>query len=267
MKALTSSNGKSLRLEVFKLHLFDCHCKQIIFGCSHDNGYARILEEYISDPAVVNRIALLEGVPFEKELVHLKNDIKTTKFNGLFRTTKLVIFPQLSQPEIHQPLPSALAISRTVSATTNGPGAWAAAAALPPLIATPSPSPKPAAISPPTVSRNRYGQRVDPELKYDRTMVKQVKTLKLCNVHYLRGDCPYEDCSHEHSYKPSKAELNTLRYIARMAPCRFGSECEDAKCMYGHRCSAGTPCAFGDSCRFPDEMHDMDTNVVKAIRV
>jgi hypothetical protein len=215
----------------------------------------------------VNRIALLEGVPFERELDHLKNNIKTAKFNGLFRTSKLVTSQPNLQPQPPQVLPAPLAISRTVSATTNGSGAWAAAAALPPLVATPSPTPKPATDSPLTVPRNRYGQRVDPDLKYDRSMVKQVKTLKLCNVHYLRGDCPYEDCSHEHFYKPSKAELNTLRYIARMAPCRFGSECEDSKCMYGHRCPAGNPCAFGDSCRFPDEMHDMDTNVVKAIKV
>ena len=53
---------------------------------------------------------------------------------------------------------------------------------------------------------------------------------------FLRGDCPYDPCTHDHYYKPNKNELATLKYVSRMTPCKFGSECDDVKCIYGHRC-------------------------------
>lgn len=95
----------------------------------------------------------------------------------------------------------------------------------------------------------------------------------MCNVHYLRRECPYGDtCSHGHAYKPSNAELTTLRLVARMAPCVYGSECEDVKCVYGHICPApegrdGKLCIFGDTCRFPTELHKVDRVVVKTVKV
>lgn len=263
---------------MFKLHLFDCHCKLVILGCSHDNGYARLLEEYTSDDAVKNRIGLLEGVPFERELVTMQNSFRSMKFKGLFRSSKIVVPTQpqhspqvMMSPPITRTMSSLSATtngSSYASTPTNGSGAWAAAAAMPPVaLSSPPLTPQPIQTDPMYIPRNRWGQRIDSELKYDRNMVKQVKALKMCNVHFLRGDCPYETCSHDHFYKPSKNELATLRYIARMAPCRMGSECDDAKCIYGHRCPAGNPCAFGDTCRFPDEMHNMDLTVVKGIKV
>jgi len=155
------------------------------------------------------------------------------------------------------------------------------AAALPDTAALPS-FPKPGTISatnnPPTIPRNRKGQRIDPSTKiYDKEEVNRVKRLKMCNVHFLRAECPYGDeCTHVHKYKPTKSELETLRLVARMAPCQYGSGCEDPKCIYGHRCPApeakrptdrGKTCIFGSECRFPPEMHGMDTNVVRMTKV
>ena len=143
----------------------------------------------------------------------------------------------------------------------------------PEVIASPPPTPKPASSkvdstsSEVEVPRNRYGYRVDPEIKFDKVEVYRIKKLKLCNVHYLRGDCYYDNCTHDHDYKPTKAELHTLRCIARMVPCRMGGECDDVKCIYGHRCLAGSPCVFGDKCKFSEDMHNVDTRVVKKITV
>jgi hypothetical protein len=96
--------------------------------------------------------------------------------------------------------------------------------------------------------------------------------MKLCNVYYLRGPCPYDSkCGHRHDYSPKKGELETLRLVARMAPCDHGTECEDLDCIYGHICPApdanertkisnialeeGKTCIFGENCRFSGEMH------------
>jgi len=57
--------------ETLKLFLTDYHCRQIVFGCSHDNGFARLLEQYTESGEALQRITLMEGVPFEKELAVL----------------------------------------------------------------------------------------------------------------------------------------------------------------------------------------------------
>lgn len=77
--------------ETLKLHLYDYHCRNILFGCSHDNGYARLLEQYIDDPEVMPRLTLMEGTPFEKELDVLP--FSKHKFAGLFRDSKISLGP------------------------------------------------------------------------------------------------------------------------------------------------------------------------------
>jgi hypothetical protein len=76
--------------ESFKVYTQDYHCRRIFFGCSHDNGYARTLEQCSDRFQVVNKVILLEVVPFEKELVDLP--YATKKFPGLFGDTKLVVW-------------------------------------------------------------------------------------------------------------------------------------------------------------------------------
>ncbi len=111
-------------------------------------------------------------------------------------------------------------------------------------------------------------------MKHDKDEVDRVKKLKICNVHFLRGPCMYgKSCTHVHDYKPTVQELQMLRLVARMAPCREQSACEDPKCIYGHVCPAPEPrsgggdCIFGDACRFPSEMHGVDRRVAKVVRV
>ncbi|KAL9035306.1 MAG: hypothetical protein Q9214_006644 [Letrouitia sp. 1 TL-2023] len=306
-------------IEIFKLHLYDCHCRHIFFGCSHDNGYARLLED-LADQPVTGRITLMEGVPFEKELNVLKSKYETTQFQNLFRTDKIKTYqqtgyalqttlphqthpsysmppPVLPSPQ-QQPTPQSGTglryhapsepqssnnksnatpspiLSNAISGSSNAPpvqikpATWAsttAAAAPPQALVSPPPTPLPAIIP-----RNKYGQRVDPPSTYNKTEFHRIRTLKLCNLHYLRGDCPYDPCHHDHHYKISKSELATLQYLARMVPCQWGTECDDPKCIYGHKCPAnyeGTECRFGAECNFPAEMHGVDGTVVRTTRV
>ena len=130
------------------------------------------------------------------------------------------------------------------------------------------------AIPPKTVERNKYGQRVD---RFDfksipREDLNRLKKLKLCNYHFLLGECPNEDyCYHDHDRKLTKQELHILTAIARMTPCRFGLECDDPECIYGHRCPQSEPgkktCFRGDNCRFEPIAHGIDTNIVKVTKI
>lgn len=88
--------------ENFKLHVNDFHCRQIFFGGSHDNGFARLLEQYADDKHALRRVTLLEGVPFEKELAVLPFD--TVKFPGIFRDTKINVMGSTLDLLTGQPL-------------------------------------------------------------------------------------------------------------------------------------------------------------------
>ncbi|OCK93109.1 uncharacterized protein K441DRAFT_567191 [Cenococcum geophilum 1.58] len=288
-------------IETFKLYIHDVRCRHIFFGCSHDNGYARVLEELSTEQLYLDRITLLEGVPFEKELSALP--FNTKKFETIFRSSKINVFdvPNGFPPPFPPPLRGMAQLglgapqnttqqqTPTPSVSTVAPvekfptlqaaqqSTWATKAAAPPPPGQ-SPSPTYEALSrddnPATISRNRAGQRVDPPVRnYDKEEVNRVKNIKMCNVHFLRGECPFGDnCTHVHRYNPTPTEVATLRLVARMAPCQNGSACEDVKCIYGHRCPApeakpgvkgGKNCIFGDKCKFPVELHALDTNVVK----
>ena len=154
-----------------------------------------------------NRITLLEGVPFERELSQLQSSYNQTRFNGLFRTTKINIYnqqysqplglppPGLPPPQAQQAAglppyqsPYQPGLTRTTSASPSAvlnPTAptWASTAmTAPSQMASPPPTPQPTANVTKQVLRNRYGQRIDPIVSYDPNEVKRIKKLKMCNV-------------------------------------------------------------------------------------
>ncbi|KAK5711479.1 hypothetical protein LTR17_018415 [Elasticomyces elasticus] len=107
--------------ENFRLFLYDYHCRQILFGCSHDNGYARLLEQFVQDPEAVQRITLLEGIPFEKELAVLP--YRTTKFPDVFRETKIMTTPTmdlLTDPVPYRPRIDSRGLNVACEAFTPG---------------------------------------------------------------------------------------------------------------------------------------------------
>lgn len=247
------------------------------------------------------KITLLEGVPFEKELTALIDTchFQHVKFGNLFRETKFnlqrnavsgwVALNEIALRGVHSDRDLTGTPSESVSSSKTPSlvaGTWASKAAAAAIVPGTPPISKTTPASPLTrqgpIPQNRKGQRVDAEIpKYDKFEVDRIKRLKMCNVHFLRQECPYGDtCTHRHDYKPTKTDLEWLRVVARMAACHFGSGCEDAKCIYGHRCQApermdksklindgGKSCIFGSECVFPPELHNMDTVVIKTIRV
>ncbi|TID19005.1 hypothetical protein E6O75_ATG06126 [Venturia nashicola] len=284
-------------IETFKLHAHDYRCRHIILGCSHDNGFVRLLENYVFDDFVVPRLTLLEGVPFEKEFDTVP--FTRSKFGTLFRNQKILL-PSTLPPwavlgrdfiPARNDIPArngTMTPSESV-ASLDGPAiaslsTWASKAKAAAAIPETPPSVKAALATsgPPAIPRNRKGQRVDPGSPFDKTEVDRVRKLKMCNVHYLRDECPYgEKCTHKHDRCPTKSDLETLRVVARLAACRNGSTCEDTKCIYGHRCQApprldktkwnntegGKTCIFGSDCVFPGELHNVDTTIVKTVKI
>ena len=234
-----------------------------VFGCSHDNGFARLLEKYVFDATISTRITLLEGIPFGKELLGLP--FNRSKFGTIFRSEKIAPPPIGAPPANRNGLETAAAAALlrsmnhtpSESVSSNGeagyakPGAiatWAGRAAVAANLPPPTPPAEkvtPAAggatsvmgnLTKDTIPRNRKGQRLDPPVKHDKAEVERVRRMKMCNIHFLRGECPYgPKCTHKHDKTPSPRDLEILRVVARYSCCRQGGGCDDPKYV---------PCSF-----------------------
>jgi len=105
------------------------------------------------------------------------------------------------------------------------------------------------------IVRNRSGQRIDPPIKYSQKVRESLagRRPRMCNVHHLRGQCPFGPrCEYNHG-PLSDEERCALRRLAREQPCRMGSECEDVACFAGHHCPRNKGCS--DTCRFSSKIH------------
>ncbi|KAK5791557.1 hypothetical protein VI817_006866 [Penicillium citrinum] len=280
--------------ETLQVFLYNCHCHQIFLGCPSNTEYTNFLEDILKEGDLTGRISLVEGVTFEKELETVKNSYRIAKFPEIFRSSKLAptwapawkTTHTLPSRSLLTPSPSRQfsnppPLSRT-STNTSFSGAGAPLTAATPNEVSGSPDdfqvvrPKAESSSAPakSVERNKYGQRVD-RLDFKsipRDELNRLKKLKLCNYYFLLGECPNEEnCYHDHDRKLTRQELHILSAIARMTPCRFGLECDDPECIYGHRCPQSEPgkktCFRGDSCRFEPVAHGIDTNIVKVTKV
>jgi hypothetical protein len=279
--------------EMFQVFLYNCHCHQIFLGCPSDSEYGQFLEDSLNEGDLTGRISLVEGVPFEKELEIVKNSYRIARFPDVFRSAKLVpvwtapwksALPSRSllTPSPSQSFSNPPPLSRT-STNTSYSGVGVPLSASTPNATNKAESPDfqqvvrsklAGSTAPKAVERNKYGQRVD-RLDFKsipRDDLNRLKKLKLCNYFFLLGECPNEEnCYHDHDRKLTRQELHILSAIARMTPCRFGLECDDPECIYGHRCPQSEPgkktCFRGDSCRFEPVAHGIDTNIVKVTKV
>jgi hypothetical protein len=279
--------------ETFQVFLYNCHCHQIFVGCPSNTEYALFLEDVSKDNDLTGRVSLVEGVAFERELDAVKSSYRIAKFPDVLRSTKMA--PAWAAAPWKSALPTRSVLtpspSRQFSNLSNPPplsrtstNTSASGVAL--SVSTPNQidtapdfqhvaRPKATgSTAPKTVERNKYGQRVD-RLDFKsipRDDLNRLKKLKLCNYHFLLGECPNEEyCYHDHDRKLTKQELHILTAIARMTPCRFGLDCDDPECIYGHRCPQSEPgkktCFRGDSCRFEPIAHGIDTTIVKVTKI
>ena len=283
--------------EMLRMQIFDCHCHQVLFGCSRNNEYANILNEFLIDGEAINHLTLLKAVPFEKELAELQHHFKSTKFEDVFQTSQLCPAPALPKapPTIAAALPSLTRVesnkTNTTTSSANTPSMnWATVTAQaqtttpvtrPTATRTSTPSSTPTTesiakskVSNKSIDKNRLGMRIDRvDTDIPNYEIQRVKKLKLCNVYYLQGTtlCTSAKCSHRHDYPISNHERKILREVARMTPCYYKTECGDGDCIYGHRCPQSKTneqgCYYGEDCRFYGWGHGIDVRVVKTIKV
>lgn len=71
------------------MHLYNVHCKQIVFGAPTDNGYASFLSSFLIDPEVSSRIRVLEAQRFTFEWREILPKFKHTEFKDIFRNDPL----------------------------------------------------------------------------------------------------------------------------------------------------------------------------------
>jgi hypothetical protein len=281
--------------ELLKLHVYDCHCHQVLLGCSHNDDFVPVLEDFRNDEQARDHITLLEGVPFAKGLSSFQSHFKTIQFADIFQNTKPCPPPPASKPPptVHAVLPALTRVeSNKTTGTTSSTGTpqmnWATvtAQAHTPVAngkvsgsrtSTPSSTTTAESIkakSTKSIDKNRSGMRIDRvDASIPNYEIQRVKKLKLCNIYYLQGPtlCTSAHCTHRHDYPISNYERKILREVARMTPCYYKTDCDDAECIYGHRCPQSKPneqaCYYGEDCRFFGWGHGIDTRVVKTIKV
>ena len=247
--------------ERFKCHASSVHCQRIYFGGSADNGYARLLEPFLENKEVCNRVCLIEGPPFAQEIDAIKDRFSTVSFNAVLRTQKI--------PATRRQ-PSVLAITPPVSPGVSpegwapvSPGGWTTIVSRAVSIPTPTPTPTPTATdtSGGEVLRNKSGQRIDSYLQYSIDYYYELQGKTFCNMYHLTGRCPYEDkCRFIHGTRLDKEKREAMRALARHTPCTQGGWCNDPSCIAGHQCKR-LNCVL-DACKFSRDMHDASRGVV-----
>ena len=286
--------------ELMRLQLYDCHCHQVLLGCSQNNDHAHMLEDYRNDQELGDHISILESGPVHKDLADLDSNFKRTRFDGVFSTIQMVKAPVSAPlPKAPPALAAALpALTKVESNKTNSSASpantpqmnWATVTAQ--AHATPTPTAKvngtrvttpsssissePTKVKPygKSIDTNRHGMRIDRvDTSIPNYEIQRVKKLKLCNIYYLQGVtlCTSGNCSHRHDYPISNYERKILREVARMTPCYYKTDCDDHECIYGHRCPQSKAdsqgCYYGEDCRFFGWGHGIDTRVCKTVKV
>ncbi|KAL3449156.1 hypothetical protein BJX65DRAFT_294679 [Aspergillus insuetus] len=234
----------------------DVHCQRVVFCASTDNGYAR--PDVLGRHRGSDRISLVEGPPFATEMRQLAENFETTTFQRVFMSKKLKPARKVSFGETSTITPPRTPISNYASAAKTSP----AQSTTP---ATAQGMNKPTKLQ--AACFNAKGHRVDRPLRTSsKDTVNALKRKKLCNPFHILGSCPYSNyskCSHEHGPVLSLQERIDLMSIARLCVCSSGLLCDNPKCIYGHRCPWEN--CDGQDCRFSEEMHGVDTRIVREI--
>lgn len=239
-----------------------------MFGGSADNSYAGFLRSYTSPATVCARVTLLEGPPFARSMEEIAPRFLQTSFNHIFRSGKLLtrrVSFREDRPSSPPKSPKASSYATTVGRSGSVLNGLSDATTVKPAALATAVKARGGAPAAKQIFRNRLGQRIDPPLQFDQKILQPLKARKLCNKNFLTGNCPYYNCTHDHSAKLNAAELQTLKYISRLSYCST-IYCENENCIAGHRCPQDPKCDLG-TCRFPTEMHNVDTRIVSQTTV
>ncbi|KAH6991827.1 hypothetical protein EDB82DRAFT_122196 [Fusarium venenatum] len=221
----------------FKQFVRNPTCRHIIFGACHDNSYVRLLEDYVHDDSVVDRVTLLHGFSVGREFRDLR--FKCFKMEDVFK-----VAPAQNLAVTPQPLAS-VSTSSTWASTVGSKGDAS--------------SKKSKAAK--TVRLNSAGHRIDDPLRtpnqqaLDSWKHKVGKVgMRYCRLHHLSGSCSNASCKYSHG-PLSEEEKLVFRREVRMGVCNAGLQCRDVACLYGHNCSCSKT-----TCKFSLEMHKVDVS-------
>lgn len=246
-----------VRLSTGTINLFsdNVHCKKIVLAISGDKGYAGYLRKFSPIDGVSDFITLIEARPFPPKLKQVARSFRCEQFPTIFRSQDLasslftsgtqLATSQNSTTSGHQPVAHELSFSSVVASTGR------AANAIKGEIPTASVVQK--------MHFNTSGHRLDAKLQYQKQLIVPLRERKLCLLFFF-ATCSLEFCKYDHKSKLTRAELDTLRHIARLNPCRT-STCRRPFCFYGHVCPYDGTCTLGKLCKFPADMHRVDVNV------
>ncbi|KAK1990890.1 hypothetical protein LX36DRAFT_591686, partial [Colletotrichum falcatum] len=243
----------------FEFGVADVHCRNVLFGASADSGYARLLGPHLETDEVLEKVILVEGPPFAKELAEIRDRFRVASFDRVLRRKRL--------PNVKRMVSDCITPPPT-------PSADYASAAARPVSSSPAQGPSQqhrstggAATPVAGVYRNRAGQRVDPPVRYSQQDFIAMKNKRMCNSFHLAGKCPYMEkwgrCSHEHGQSPSPKELQALRAVARQSYCHSGLNCNEPSCLFGHQCPREDCNGAGCRHNFPLQLHNVDKKIVE----
>ena len=265
-----------------QFHLRNSHCKLVILGGSHDNGYVRILNSITTEGFSTERISLLEGIPFGREYTGLT--FKRLQFHNLFLTKHLdnylhsvesqpVMTHELPQQRSHQPPPPYMN-STTMDSLLEVPTPSEHSLPIELPIISEVPPNEPGGTNPkvstnPKLSARKLKQRQElPHPK--KAILENIMSLfpPPCFDFYLpdhpnglpTGLCFTESrlklkCTYGHQYRFNATDFQALRFHAwRNFRCDLGPSCKNARCFLGHSCCKKKICT-GRNCVFLPQEH------------
>ena len=177
------------------LYVQDTHCKHILIGCRHDNGYVPNLDP-LNTSDIYPRISIIQH--YRPGTKHLDLPFKVVELDGVFRGAELTLS----------------SVKRSISPSLEH--------TIPRIQSTAQEFFK--------VRSNQYGERIDiPLPQVDRIMLRSVSERQksqapgLCNTHYIfgPGSCTGH-CKYSHQDYLESSEVLALAIQARDAECRDG---------------------------------------------
>jgi hypothetical protein len=239
------------------MHYNNVHCRHIMLAASGDNSYAGFLRQYSLTSQVSSRVVLIESIPFASQLGDIATKFENIQLQGVFRCHRIekrrvsINEEKVVRHDVTPPASYASTVKQTNGLQDKHP----------PVVSKSLSVDVAQAKTGRKIFQNSKGQRLDPPITADRTIVSRLKPLKLCNRHFLTN-CHYAVCTHSHEGRLDPAEINALRFIARLSPCQmFQASYEDPDCVAGHRCMQGQNCEKGSKCWFSEEMHNIDIKI------
>lgn len=284
-KVLNDIKSTNIPSENLKLYLYNYYCRHILFGGSHKDDYANMLQPYMNDTQAKGRITLLEGVPFGPELAALP--LRQKKIPGIFRdvqttlpgplhirtdsrmrpgsSTSLnaassVFTPRTQTPSLSSPFGSVTSFDHNAmtgrpyhraEASMNGSsaeiddGSWSQVASRNAHRPVKDLVASPPRLPAPTIQRNKKGYRIDTVIQCDRNEVQRLKKLKACNQHYIGNGCCH--------YNAGKADKCPHNHHFQFSPSDLKAlrvVARETPCKKGHDCE-DLKCIYGHQCPFP----------------